>query len=461
PGASPEAGFAGVWRVIGAQSAPWAKPRKLSRADAPLLEYAVDFVQGAVKGPAPLACPNAKYASGVSYRGDLFAGKLANDTTGALAQAVHLPQGEAGTYRVFCGAAIRDYYSDDAADLVMAEGDVVYTLERPTGMDPEQYKAGFSGPSIDCAKARTTAARLICTDAALAQSDKKLGAVYGALQKSVSPEAFATFQSSERAWLAYVSKVCGANGPMPDSPGDRGTIADCLTGEYGDRAELLDGFKTEQAGALTIEPRMRFRTRANPTTEDSDVYPLMSGGPQAASFNAFVSRTLRLGTWRMDDKSLFRYSDGLEGMRLHARRYYSVARFDGRIVSLQVGSSDFVGGHDEEHYRSALNWDIAASQPLTLGDMFGANTKWKAFAFAYCMKDLRRQTADDGMTEADLGYSGYKDAVSDGAHWLWRRDRATVMFTVLMNSGMPPAEYDVDIPYTLLKPYMKPGAPAL
>ena len=76
------------------------------------------------------------------------------------------------TYRVVCGTEVRDFYFDDNADLVMVQGDVIYTLERPTGMDPQQYKAGYSGPSFDCAAAKTTGERLICADAALSKSDK-------------------------------------------------------------------------------------------------------------------------------------------------------------------------------------------------------------------------------------------------------------------------------------------------
>jgi hypothetical protein len=53
-GPSPEAGFAGVWRIVRAKSAPWTKPRQLTRKDAPLLEYAVEFAANEVKGPAPL-----------------------------------------------------------------------------------------------------------------------------------------------------------------------------------------------------------------------------------------------------------------------------------------------------------------------------------------------------------------------------------------------------------------------
>ena len=52
-GPSPDSGMAGLWRIVGARQAPWAKPKKLTRVDAPLLEYAVEFGDGAVKGPAP------------------------------------------------------------------------------------------------------------------------------------------------------------------------------------------------------------------------------------------------------------------------------------------------------------------------------------------------------------------------------------------------------------------------
>jgi uncharacterized protein len=66
-------------------------------------------------------------------------------------------------------------------------------------MDLKQYKPGFSGPSFDCTTARTTSERLICSDAALAQSDKKLGSAWRALGNSVSAESFASFVSALRA----------------------------------------------------------------------------------------------------------------------------------------------------------------------------------------------------------------------------------------------------------------------
>ena len=300
-GPSPDSGLAGVWRIVGAQEAPWVKPKKLTKADAPLLEYAVEFANGAVKGPAPLGCAHALYA----YENDpAFGGKLDADKDGAMAKAVHLTRGSS-SFRVICGAVPRDYYMDDDADMVMQEGDVIYTLQRPTGTDPEQYNAGFSGPSIDCTKAKSTGEKLICIDASLAKSDQKLGAAWRKLKQSISPESFASIQAAQRGWAAYEMKICGGNGPMPEYGGETDKITECLSEAFDARADMFDGLKTEKTGALIIEPRARFHTRTNPDTEEGDLYPLMSGGAQAAAFNAYIAKTLKLGKWRMDDKRCF------------------------------------------------------------------------------------------------------------------------------------------------------------
>jgi len=81
-GASPEAGLAGVWRVIDAKPAPWSRQRRLTKRDAPLLAYAIEFAANEVKGPAPLACPGATYSSGVTYRDEAFGASSPRTRTG-------------------------------------------------------------------------------------------------------------------------------------------------------------------------------------------------------------------------------------------------------------------------------------------------------------------------------------------------------------------------------------------
>jgi len=132
----------GGWRFIEAKPAPWAKPHRLSKAEAPLLEFGVDFVEGGVKGPPPLACASAKYSLGETYLGEAFGGRLVGDNRAAMAKQARLGDSGLTTFRVVCGEVVRDFYIDERADLVMAEGNVLRTLERPTGMDPQHFTAG-------------------------------------------------------------------------------------------------------------------------------------------------------------------------------------------------------------------------------------------------------------------------------------------------------------------------------
>jgi uncharacterized protein YecT (DUF1311 family) len=460
-GASPEAGFAGVWRVIEAKPAPWlkkpwVKSRKLTRKDVPLLEFAVDFADGEVKGPAPLSCPDAKYSSGVTYRGEAFGGALAGDKDGRLAKRLRLG-GQISTYRVVCDTEVRDFYFDDNADLVMLQGDVIYTLERPTGMDPQQYKAGYSGPSFDCTAAKTTGERLICADAALSKSDKRLGESYSALKRELSAASFTTFVTAERAWLNYVMESCGANVPMPETPGDRGVITECLSTEFADRVNMFRDIKADKAGAAALEPRMRFRARLQAGLAESDVYPWMTGGRGAGAFNAFIFKTLMLGRWRTDDKKLFPTDEDFGAMRRSARRVYTAVRFDDRIVSFQVSTDDFAGGNHDLLGQRSFTWDLAHARLVTLSDIFAPTSDWKAFVAAHCKEELHKQF---GEREApDPEDAEIADTLAESRSWVWGADQATVIFIYGTIGGLSGGEFDVDIPLAALKPYMKPDAP--
>jgi uncharacterized protein len=453
PGPSPDSGLAGVWRVIGAKPAPWSARRALSGRDAPLLEFPVQFGDRAVKGPPPLGCATAEYASGISYRGDLFGGKLAHDENGALTKAVNLSRGPPTTFRVICGAMQRDYYIDDDANLVTAEGDVIYTLQRPEGMDVAKVEAGYSGPSFDCTRARTAGERSICSDADLSKADRKMAAAYLRLKRSESRDSFATVQAAQRAWLAYVNRACGASRPMPEDRGEKNDIKGCLTDDYDDRAQRLAAATVVHSGPLVLEPRMRLLTRNRPSTEESDIYPWMGGGPQAAAFNAYVAKALTLDQRRMDDKDLFPFGDEVADMNLYAHRTYSVVRLDERVVSLQIVTFDYTGGAHEVLGESALDWNMRQAKPIALADVFASGGGWQRFVVDLCQKDLRKQNAENPDPTV------IAMVVRDGHNWLFGKDHATIHFTAYTVASFAGGEFDVNIPYRMLKPWLRPDAP--
>jgi len=314
-----------------------------------------------------------------------------------------------------------------------------------------------SGPSFDCAKAQTAGEQIVCNDVELSQADRKMAAAYARLKRTETPESFATVRDSQRAWLAHLMRGCNANGKLPDDAGARNTIKDCLTDDYTSRADHLHASEVARAEPLTLEPRMRYFQRAKPDTQESDIYPWMSGDAKAAAFNAWIAKTLQLSKRRMDDKQLFPFNDLPPDMKLSADRSYRVIRFDQRIASLQVSTYDFSGGAHEVLGESSLNWDVKNAKPITLADVFKPGSAWRKFVDAYCLKDLHAQIAQRRGSGPEA--SGIDPVVKDGANWLFAKDHAVVHFTVYAVASFADGEFDVEIPYKVLQPYLRPDAP--
>jgi hypothetical protein len=185
----------------------------------------------------------------------------------------------------------------------------------------------------------------------------------------------------------------------------------------------------------------------------------MSSGPQAAAFNDFIGKRLGLGKWRMDDKDLFRSVEDLGELKLFAQRFYTVARFDRRIVSLQVSTRDYTGGNREAEGRSTFTWDLAKGRLITFDDIFSKGRDWKQFVAAFCKDDLHKQFSERNAD--DLDDTEIAAVVAAAGAWLWGTDKATVIFSVDTIGGMPGGEFDVEIPLERLKPYLRADAPIL
>ena len=166
---------------------------------------------------------------------------------------------------------------------------------------------------------------------------------------------------------------------------------------------------------------MRFRADAAKHKEETAIYPWMSGGPQADVFNAFIAKTFELGKWRMDDGDMREAADDTGEMRFHAHRYYVVARFDGRVVSLQLSDNDYTGGNGDRLSQRSYTWDLQRGRPVGPGDIFAAGKDWKTFVAGYCKKDLERQ--HEGEEQGAISGEEIAATVSASASWLWGTTR--------------------------------------
>lgn len=101
---------------------------------------------------------------------------------------------------------IPDFDSFDKATPLPAAG---APAPAAPGAAPPQASAGAS-PSFDCAKATAPVEKLICGDAGLAASDRKVAELYAALLKNVSADDAVKQRTAQRAWLNQ-RNACGTN----------------------------------------------------------------------------------------------------------------------------------------------------------------------------------------------------------------------------------------------------------
>ena len=86
---------------------------------------------------------------------------------------------------------------------------------------------GLKGASFDCAKARTTAEKLVCADAGLSKADEEMAARYTkalALASSSAPEEVKDLKADQRVWVRETQDC-------KDRP--------CLTAAYAERTNFL------------------------------------------------------------------------------------------------------------------------------------------------------------------------------------------------------------------------------
>jgi hypothetical protein len=384
---SPDPGYRGLWYVIEATPTPWSAVHALTPGATPLLSYLLSFDNGAVRGPAPLACAPALYHFTFVTSATMFDGRLDKTKADALVKAMGFdPSGRIETQRIFCGGATFDYYqTDNRADLLIAVGDVIYRLRRPEG-SMSDLKPGFAGPSFDCGTASGAAERIVCTDVHLAGFDRAIGNALTRLQGTETPESFATVKGAQQGWRDYTVRHCGAGGALPTDIDMLRAMRECLYDAYQNQAPALADAAFARAGAGVLEPRARFTTRTAPPRFDMDLYPWLTGAA-AAPFNAYIARRLQLDRWAADDKQYFSVADLAPGQSAWARRNYTVARVDGRVIGLAVFAVAYNGVGEQSLDELSLNWGVAKGAPIGFVDLFRADRDWRKFVTDFCLAD--------------------------------------------------------------------------
>lgn len=445
PSPEPPADFAGRWRVVSVEPAPWRNVRG-GRLD--YRGFGMVVGAGGISGPGGLSCGRARYETlSVPARG-LFEGGLPAARARALAERLGLDPEAAPTFRVACENGSFDYHRTRDGTLKIVIDEMVHTLARPPQYEIDDHDF-VSQPkaSFQCARARTTPQRVICSNEATMHADWRLGEEYARLIGELSRAGRESLTAVQRTYLRQLHEVCEVAGEMPRGEALQ-DAAQCLADSLLGRARFFtDVGAVGTYNRLSTEPRFTTRVRAVPGADgeqhfEDDATPFAVEGPAPAreAFNAHVRSVLR------------------PGQPLHAtpatpgtvERKYTPSLNSNGLVSFTV-TQTFTGGTAVDPRIRSINWNDAASRPLHLDDLFVAGSDWRA-AFRAAAERLWSDPAARAAFLAEL---------DDPTRWSFERERVRIW-----SAHDRPGEINTDcafcgveIPAAALRPFLRPDSP--
>lgn len=443
PAFSQSADYAGVWRIMKADPAPWAQQAQPAPG---LLRAGIAIGDGKFRAPAALACAAPQFSESSLQRDEAFGGAGAKAVEKIFEQ-YGLSTNGVPNLRVTCGARHYDFHFNARQELVALHEGSILTLRK----HGEEIKAAEEAlaplqPGFDCSRAKTVKERIVCEwpDALLA--DSRMNADFRRLQKALGKTNAAALLQSQRTFNSFVAAICKTGGKMPDDASQERDMAGCIAGYTLTRADFLAGLDVYAAGSMRIEPAIVTRTKVTGKGDDisgwmtNDALPVMSGASRKIA-EAFAQQIRKL--FRANEP-LLRGRDTLTGA---ITRTYRIATMNENFISL-VSTEHVEAGTSVPDYTFGLNFDLKSGKPLPLSAIFDRSENWKSAVVAAIRKDLNEPDRFDEYREQIL-------AGADNIVWLFGKDRVTVIWRP---GGIGPGEY-AEIPASTLAPFVKDSSP--
>lgn len=134
-------------------------------------------------------------------------------------------------------------------------------------VEPGQFAPTSSRASFDCSKARSGAARLICSDPALSEADRELGEAYRKALGHLEAAAKQTLQDEQVKWIKERNTRCGLDAKDGASVSELRHSTDCMMDALLDRKKRL--LNVKQAFASIPVPQLSKTVTTAPQVSSS------------------------------------------------------------------------------------------------------------------------------------------------------------------------------------------------
>lgn len=321
----------------------------------------------------------------------------------------------------------------------------------------DQSSAERISAALDvCAEGRGEFAQHVCENQTLAGLDGNVREAIVAASASVSDAGAQMLVQNQTRWREAQRIACGIVDPEATPTPEQQT---CLESEY--RARLEDARSAvQEVGGYTFQ-RMEL-VDATPVTaevasasglgEDAppavlrDIrFPRIDGEqtPAIQRFNELVAQSPQ---FRLEDAT----NEVVD---------YRIAYAGPELISVRFDmASDTLGAAHGNNTSKAVTVLMTEGRALAAGDVFRAGTGWEQFVTQRAVAEISRQYREDGFVppERDVQESATKPHL-----WLITEQGLVLLFPPY-SFGAPyvMGGTEVSIPWTDLRPYLNPAAPA-
>ena len=203
--------------------------------------------------------------------------------------------------------------------------------------------------------------------------------------------------------------------------------------------------------------------------EISAEYPELSGGTNAAGFNAAAKAAVMkaIATFRKDLTTLT--ADDIKvmnanGMGSYIDIGYNVEYADDDLISVNFGDDYFMGGAHPSHDTFTINYDLKNGKLLSLADLFKPGSKYLSTIATYSVADLKARKDPDsgeslGFLSDDVFADGAKPTVANYHNWNLTKKGLLITFIQYQVASYAEGPQTVIVPYATLKPMPTTNGP--
>lgn len=309
--------------------------------------------------------------------------------------------------------------------------------------------AATAQPSFDCAKASTVVERAICADPRLAQADREMAAVYGALWGRLSGPARDHLSQDQVRWLADRAKAC---------TGGTEDVARCVRQRYAARIATLKAESESPYPFVSTQALVRSGKVRTTRYEIDASYPRFDG--TNADFSA-VNRAFATAARKGADDAVPGNDGGGPGVDQiwTYLQSFQLHRPSANSVSVATTFYAFTGGAHGSSGLTATLVDLRTGRSVPPAGVFAEGADWKRTVTDIVRADLKRQFVERPGFPESLEPATLDKLMDDPERYLFKADTLEIVFNQYDVGPYAVGRYTVEIPYSRLGALIRKDGP--